>query len=101
MRRSLSTQALITNSTYAKKFHGTQSGVATFGRNAPAKGGASMLSWAIAFLVIAIIAGIFGFGGMALESAKTAQMLFFLFLLLFVIAAVLGHVLRNRHGPGR
>lgn len=45
-----------------------------------------MLGWALTFLVIAIIAGVFGFGGIASASVGIAQVLFFLFLVLFVIA---------------
>jgi uncharacterized membrane protein YtjA (UPF0391 family) len=47
-----------------------------------------MLGWAIAFLVIALIAGILGFGGIASASAGIAQVLFFIFVALFVIALV-------------
>ena len=39
-----------------------------------------MLGWALAFLVIAIIAAVFGFGGIATASAGIAQILFFVFL---------------------
>lgn len=47
-----------------------------------------MLGWAITFLVIALIAALFGFGGIASASAGVAQILFFLFIALFVIALV-------------
>jgi uncharacterized membrane protein YtjA (UPF0391 family) len=47
-----------------------------------------MLGWAIAFLVIALIAALFGFGGIASASAGIAQILFFIFLALFVIALI-------------
>ncbi|MHA7850111.1 DUF1328 domain-containing protein [Roseovarius sp.] len=47
-----------------------------------------MLGWALTFLVIALIAGAFGFGGIATTSAGIAQILFFIFLALFVIAMV-------------
>lgn len=47
-----------------------------------------MLSWALTFLVIAIIAAVFGFGGIATGAATIAKWLFFIFLILFVIAAV-------------
>lgn len=46
-----------------------------------------MLYWALVFLAVAVIAGAFGFGGFASASAGIAQILFFIFLLLF--AAVL------------
>ena len=47
-----------------------------------------MLGWAIAFLIIALVAALFGFGGIASASAGIAQILFFVFLALFVIALV-------------
>jgi uncharacterized membrane protein YtjA (UPF0391 family) len=49
-----------------------------------------MLSWAITFLIVALIAGLLGFGlvgGIAYEAAK---ILFFVFLVLFVIALISG-----------
>lgn len=48
----------------------------------------NMLSWALTFLVIALIAGALGFGGVAGASAGIAQTLFFLFLVLFVISLI-------------
>jgi uncharacterized membrane protein YtjA (UPF0391 family) len=47
-----------------------------------------MLSWAIGFLIVAIIAALFGFGGIASASAGIAQILFFVFIALFVIALI-------------
>lgn len=47
-----------------------------------------MLGWALAFLVIAITAAIFGFGGIAAGAASIAQILFFLFFVLFVISPI-------------
>src|SRR5205823_13698779 len=62
-----------------------------------APGGASelkerkrMLSWAITFLVIAIIAAVLGFGGIAGTAAGIAKVLFFVFLVLFVISLFFG-----------
>lgn len=45
-----------------------------------------MLSWALTFLVIALIAAALGFGGIAGTSAGIAKILFFIFLALFVIS---------------
>jgi uncharacterized membrane protein YtjA (UPF0391 family) len=39
-----------------------------------------MLGWAVTFLVIALIAAVLGFGGIAAASAGIAKFLFFLFL---------------------
>jgi len=46
-----------------------------------------MLSWAIFFIVAAVIAAVLGFGGIASAFASVAQVLFFVFLL--VLAALL------------
>lgn len=54
-----------------------------------------MLGWAITFLVIALVAALFGFGGIASASAGIAQILFFIFLALFIIAMV-ARALRGR-----
>lgn len=48
-----------------------------------------MLQWAIIFLIIAIIAGAFGFGGIASTATGIAKVLFFLFLVVFVILLVM------------
>jgi uncharacterized membrane protein YtjA (UPF0391 family) len=45
-----------------------------------------MLGLAIAFLVIALIAALFGFGGIATASAGIAKIIFFVFLVLFLLA---------------
>lgn len=49
-----------------------------------------MLRAALVFLVVAIIAAVFGFGGIANVSTDFARILFFLFLVLFVVSLVLG-----------
>ncbi|KUP91489.1 DUF1328 domain-containing protein [Tritonibacter horizontis] len=53
-----------------------------------------MLSWALTFLVIALIAAVFGFGGIASASAGIAQILFFIFLVMFIAALVFRAVRR-------
>lgn len=47
-----------------------------------------MLGWAVTFLIIALIAAALGFGGIAGTSAGIAQVLFFIFVVLFVVAMV-------------
>ena len=47
-----------------------------------------MLGWAVTFLVIALIAAALGFGGIAGTSAGIAQILFFIFIALFVVAMI-------------
>jgi len=49
-----------------------------------------MLSWVVTFLVIALIAGILGFGGIAGASIEIAKIIFFVALILFLISAVVG-----------
>ena len=47
-----------------------------------------MLYWAAVFLIIAIVAGVFGFGVVASTSAGIAKILFFVFLILFVLSLI-------------
>lgn len=49
-----------------------------------------MLSWAITFLVVALIAGILGFGFVAGTAATIAKVLFFIFLVLFLVSFIQG-----------
>lgn len=49
-----------------------------------------MVHYAIVFLVIALIAAVFGFTGIAVASAGIAKILFFLFLVLFLISLLMG-----------
>jgi uncharacterized membrane protein YtjA (UPF0391 family) len=52
----------------------------------------TMLYWAVVFFIISIIAAIFGFGNIAVGAAAIAKFLFFLFVVLFVIALITGLV---------
>jgi len=49
-----------------------------------------MLRWAIVFLVVALIAAVFGFSDLAGTSAWIAKVLFFVFLVLFVVSLLFG-----------
>jgi uncharacterized membrane protein YtjA (UPF0391 family) len=49
-----------------------------------------MLSWVVTFLVVALIAGILGFGGIAGVSIEIAKTIFFIAVVLFLISAVVG-----------
>jgi uncharacterized membrane protein YtjA (UPF0391 family) len=51
-----------------------------------------MLGWALTFLIVALIAAILGFGGIAGLSLEIAKIIFFVAILLFAIAAVVGLV---------
>ena len=54
-----------------------------------------MLRWALIFLVVALIAGVLGFGGIAGASMGIAKILFFVFLVLFLASLVM-HLVRGR-----
>ena len=49
-----------------------------------------MLSWVVTFLVVALIAGILGFGGIAGASVEIAKIIFFVAVILFLVSAVVG-----------
>jgi uncharacterized membrane protein YtjA (UPF0391 family) len=49
-----------------------------------------MLKWAFVFLLIAIVAGIFGFTDIEAASSTIAQWLFGIFLVLFLGALIIG-----------
>lgn len=51
-----------------------------------------MLMWAIIFLVIAILAGLFGFTRLAGGAWLIAKILFFIFIVLFIITLIMGLV---------
>ncbi len=53
-----------------------------------------MLSWSLTFFVVAIIAAIFGFGGIASGAVAIAKLLFFIFVVLFAITLIAGLVKR-------
>lgn len=57
-----------------------------------------MLQWAITFLVIALIAAALGFGGIAAVSVEAARITFGVFIVLFLIAAVM-HAFRGKAPP--
>jgi uncharacterized membrane protein YtjA (UPF0391 family) len=49
-----------------------------------------MLHYALVFLVIALVAALFGFSGIYVAAAGIAKILFFLFLVLFVVSLIFG-----------
>ena len=49
-----------------------------------------MLSWVVTFLVIALIAALLGFGGIAGVSVELAKIVFFIAIILFLVSAVFG-----------
>jgi uncharacterized membrane protein YtjA (UPF0391 family) len=55
-----------------------------------------MLRWSAIFFVIAIVAAIFGFTGIAQGAASIAQVLFFIFAALFLLALIFGGLVVGR-----
>ena len=51
--------------------------------------GDPMLHYAIVFLVIALVAALFGFGGIAAGAVEIAKILFFVFIVMAVVAFVM------------
>jgi uncharacterized membrane protein YtjA (UPF0391 family) len=51
-----------------------------------------MLGWAITFLIVALVAALFGFGGIAAFAVDIARIIFFVAIILFVISAVVALV---------
>jgi uncharacterized membrane protein YtjA (UPF0391 family) len=49
-----------------------------------------VLRWAATFLVLALVAALFGFGGIAATSAEIAKLLFFVFLIVFAVTLIMG-----------
>jgi len=54
-----------------------------------------MLSWAITFFVLALVAALFGFGGIAAGAAGIAKVL----LVLFIIGFIVSLVMHRGRGP--
>ena len=52
--------------------------------------GQIMLRYALIFLVVALLAGVFGFFGLEGTAMEIARILFFVFIVLFVISLVTG-----------
>jgi uncharacterized membrane protein YtjA (UPF0391 family) len=51
-----------------------------------------MLGWAVTFLIIALVAAVLGFGGIATFAVDIAKIIFFVAIVLFVISAVVALV---------
>lgn len=54
-----------------------------------------MLRYAVIFFVVAIVAALFGFGGIAAGATEIAKILFFIFLILFIVSLVAGLIKRS------
>jgi len=58
----------------------------------------AMLGWALTFLIIALIAAVLGFGGIAGFAVEIAKIIFFVAIVLFLISALVG-LMRGRSSP--
>jgi uncharacterized membrane protein YtjA (UPF0391 family) len=54
--------------------------------------GQTMLGWALTFLIVALIAAVLGFGGIAGVAVEAAKIVFFVAIILFAISAIFGLV---------
>ena len=54
-----------------------------------------MLRYAVVFFVIALVAALFGFGGIAAGAVEIAKVLFFVFLVLAVVSFLVGLLRRG------
>lgn len=57
-----------------------------------------MLRYAIIFLILALVAAVFGFGGVAAVSMDIARLLVMVFIVLFIVALAM-HALRGKAPP--
>ncbi|MGO4307639.1 MULTISPECIES: DUF1328 domain-containing protein [unclassified Cupriavidus] len=55
-----------------------------------------MLHYALVFFIVALIAAIFGFGGIAAGAVEIAKILFFIFLIVALVTFVMGLLRRGR-----
>src|SRR5262249_10156428 len=62
------------------------------------EGAGPMLGWALTFLVVALIAAVLGFGGIAGVSIEIAKIIFVVAVVLFLVSAIVGLV-RGRSSP--
>ena len=91
-------------------FRVQRAGLARAGRNHRARRGVSpsnglhadlrekgnaMLGWALTFLIVALIAALLGFGGIAGVAVEAAKIVFFVAVILFAISAIAG-LMRGR-----
>jgi uncharacterized membrane protein YtjA (UPF0391 family) len=56
---------------------------------------AAMLYYAVVFFIVALVAALFGFTGIAAGAVEIAKILFFVFVLLFVVSLIMG-LMRRR-----
>lgn len=57
-----------------------------------------MLGWAVTFLIVALVAAVLGFGGIAGTAMEIAKIIFFVAIVLFLVSAVFGLMRGRRAG---
>lgn len=55
-----------------------------------------MLRWALIFFIVSIIAGVFGFTGISNATEDIAQVLFYIFISIFVVMLVIGLIVGRK-----
>ncbi len=50
--------------------------------------GARMIAWVVVFLAIALVAALFGFTGLYAATSAVAQIVFFIFVVLFLVTLI-------------
>lgn len=50
----------------------------------------NLLYWAVVFLIVALVAGVLGFGGIAGTAMAGAKILFWIAIILFIVALIGG-----------
>ena len=55
-----------------------------------------MLHYAVVFLVIALVAALFGFGGIAAGAVEIAKILFFVFVIMAVVTFIISLVRKGK-----
>jgi uncharacterized membrane protein YtjA (UPF0391 family) len=62
--------------------------------------GGRVFRWAFVFLIVTFLAGIFAFAGLVLAAAALAKLIFYLFLVLFLLALIAGLLRKLRSNIG-
>lgn len=70
-------------------------GVRTFS-DKQIKGVHKMLRWSLIFLIVSLIAAVFGFSGVSAAAADIAKVLFYIFISFFLIALIGGIVVGRK-----
>jgi uncharacterized membrane protein YtjA (UPF0391 family) len=93
--RSTPTSGTIrSHSTFCKCINTAGSGFPAAG-----EGVRAMLNWVVTFLIIALVAAVLGFGGIAGAAVEIAKIIFFIAILLLLVTLVMGMMRGGRGLP--